>query len=599
MITTIISCIVIVGFTIFYAYSLWNLYKFTDYLRKNDDDKIENILSNNKINNIKDLYNKYRENISEINSKECTHEYAEDYFSEENVLRALIINKRQISSASGVLVGLGLLGTFLGLTLGVMSFNADSSEAIQNSIQLLLSGMTTAFLTSLLGMTFSIIFIFFEKYLMNEFSKQVNRICSVLNKKYYLSDNEFYASYLSFKDEHGNIVPISNAVRDIYADTQKHTELITHIINELSYKNEEGNVVPIGNAVRDIYANTQKQTALMDSLVGDLSDALDEKLSSNINDKVVPLIDNFVKVMGEKLDMLKASMQSPAEDMTRSVVSELKASMQEMMEKFGADLSGSATSNLTQLTDNLAQASSALTDLPAQMNAMTEQLGTAFGGIHNTITDLETAVKNIVEQSTNSNSNLIEEAASQYRKMEASHHQISSQTDVLIANFNNMVETLNTTVKEVQSSMVQIKETKNALNSLVVSLQSITSNMNQASTRFSNSQQNYMSGIKEVQDKSSSTVTHITQALQLSKDSLDDYSRKFSTIQQGLSGVFEQLNKGLNQYSTTVNQSTQEALDGYSSALNDSIKNLKNAIGGLGDLIEDINDTIKNIKGVK
>lgn len=292
-------------------------------------------------------------------------------------------------------------------------------------------------------------------------------------------------------------------------------------------------------------------------------------------------------------------MQSPAEDMTRSVVDELKASMQDMMEKFGADLSGSATSNLTQLTDNLAQASSALTELPAQMNAMTEQLGAAFGGIHTTINELETAVKNIVERSTTSNSNLIEEAAAQYRKMEASHSQISSQTDVLINNFNNMVETLNSTVKEVQSSMVQIRETKNALNSLVANMQNISSNMDQASNRFRNSQENYISGMREVQDKSSSTISNITQALQLSKGTLTDYANKFSTIQQGLSGVFEQLNRGLNQYSTTVNQSTQEALEGYSTALNDSIKKLGNAIGQLNTLVGDISTTIESFKDVK
>ena len=593
---TFICCAIICSVYIYYAKDLKLLQQ--DFIKVYSNLLNSNIEASIKQNDaMKKIYDDYISNFIVPNNR--TRDYAEDYFSEENILNALSINRKRMSSASGILVALGLLGTFLGLTLGILSFNTDSSEAIQNSIQSLLSGMSTAFATSLVGMCASCIFIWKEKQRTNAFSKQVNRICSVLNKKYYISDNEFYASYLSFKDEHGNMVPISNVVHNIYSETQKQTELITHITNALSYKNEEGNTVPISNALRDICSNTQKQAERMGTLVDDLSDALDNKLSSNINDNVRPMIEEFVKAMGDKLDLLKASMQSPAEDMTRSVVSELKTSMQEMMEKFGADLSGSATSNLNQLTDNLAKASSALTDLPTQMNAMTEQLGTAFGGIHTTINDLETAVKNIVEQSSTSNSNLIEEAASQYRKMEASHNQISSQTDVLIGNFNCMVETLNSTVKEVQSSMVQIKETKNALNSLVVSMQSITNNMNQASTRFSNSQENYMSGIREIQDKSSNTISNITQALQLSKETLTDYANKFSTIQQGLSGVFEQLNRGLNQYSTTVNQSTQEALDGYSTALNDSIKKLGNAIGQLNTLVEDISATIESFKDVK
>ena len=223
----------------------------------------------------------------------------------------------------------------------------------------------------------------------------------------------------------------------------------------------------------------------------------------------------------------------------------------------------------------------------------------AFGGIHTTIEDLESAVKKIVEQSANSNKDLFERAASQYSRMEESHQQISSQTDVLIANFNDMVDTLNTTVKEVQGSMLQIKETKNALGSLVVSLQGVTNNMDQASTRIKNSQENYVSGLKEVQEKSSTAVTNITSALQLSKNTLEDYSNKFGIIQQGLSGIFAQIKTGLDQYSTTVSQSARTVLDGYSSALTDGINKLQQATSHLGDLVSEISDTIEDIKKVK
>lgn len=251
------------------------------------------------------------------------------------------------------------------------------------------------------------------------------------------------------------------------------------------------------------------------------------------------------------------------------------------------------------LTDNLAKASESLTELPMQVKNMSEQLGGAFGGIHTTIEDLESAVQKIVEQSANSNSDLVEKAASQYNKMEASHQQISSQTDVLIANFNSMVETLNTTIKEVQSSMVQIRETKNSLGSLVASLQGITNNMDQASVRFKNSQESYVSGLKEVQDKSSVTVSNITNTLQLSKTTLEEYSNKFGIIQQGLSGIFDQVKRGLDQYSTTVSQDVQTVLNGYSSALNDGIKKLQQATSHLGDLVSDISDTVDKISKIK
>lgn len=558
---TILSSIGIIGVFFFYYQGLKNLKSsFLNVFDGSEDNNIESAFKENERLSV--IYKDYADDFISLNGKSYSRNYAEEYFSEESVLAALSINPKYLSSASGMLVGLGLLGTFLGLTLGILGFKSDSSEAIQSSIQSLLGGMGTAFMTSLIGMGCSCYYIWREKQLMFSFRKILNRICFALDKRYFLSDSEFYAAYLSFKDEQGNTVYISNAVRDMYTETHK-------------------------------------QTGYMGTLVDDLSDALDEKLSNSINENIIPMIQKFVETLNEKLDMLKTSMQSPAEDMTRMVVEELKISMQAMMEKFGADLSGSATSNLTMLTDNLAKASESLTELPTQMKNMSAQLGGAFGGIHTTIEDLESAVQKIVEQSANSNSNLIEKASSQYSRMEESHQKISSQTDVLIANFNNMVETLNKTVKEVQSSMIQIRETKDALGTLVVSLTGITNNMDQASSRLKSSQDNYVSGLKEVQDKSSLTIANITNALQISKNTLDDYSNKFGTIQQGLTGIFSQIKQGLDQYSTTVSQDAQVVLNGYSSALNDGIKKLQQATSHLGDLVSDISDTVENIKKMK
>lgn len=560
-VVTIISCLGILYAYYFYAKGLNMLNsKFLKVFKNVDNAGLENAIRED--NNLNSIYERYEECFLNLDGKLYSRDYAEEYFSEENVLNSLSINSRYISSASGILVGLGLLGTFLGLTLGILGFKSDSSEAIQNSIQSLLGGMGTAFVTSLVGMGCSCIFIYREKGLMHSLEKQIDKICNALNKKYYLSDNEFFANFLA-------------------------------------YKNEQGQTVYISNAIRDMYAETHKQTGYMGTLVDDLSDALDEKLSNSLNDKVLPMIEELVSTLSDKLDTLKTSMQSPAENMTRSIVDELKVSMRGMMEKFGTDLSDSATSNLTTLSDNLARASDSLTELPMQMKNMAEQLGGAFGGIHTTIEELESAVQKIVEQSANSNSDLVEKAASQYNKMEASHQQISSQTDVLIANFNDMVETLNKTVTEVQNSMLQIRETKNSLGSLIVSLQGITNNMDQASVRFKNSQESYVNGLKDVQDKSSMTVNNIMNALQLSKTTLEEYSSKFGTIQQGLSGVFEQIKRGLDQYSTTVSQDAQTVLNGYSSALNDGIKKLQQATSHLGDLVSDISDTVDKISKIK
>nr|WP_218583891.1 hypothetical protein [Pseudomonas akapageensis] len=59
-----------------------------------------------------------------------------------------------LEHAPAVLVSLGILGTFIGIVIGLLAFDAHD---IKNSIEGLLDGLKTAFITSLVGMSLSIV----------------------------------------------------------------------------------------------------------------------------------------------------------------------------------------------------------------------------------------------------------------------------------------------------------------------------------------------------------------------------------------------------------------------------------------------------------
>lgn len=58
----------------------------------------------------------------------------------------------------GTMTGLGILGTFVGLVLGVGGFDTSTTDAVMVSITHLLGGMSTAFLTSIVGVLLSLAF---------------------------------------------------------------------------------------------------------------------------------------------------------------------------------------------------------------------------------------------------------------------------------------------------------------------------------------------------------------------------------------------------------------------------------------------------------
>lgn len=59
-----------------------------------------------------------------------------------------------LEHAPAVLVSLGILGTFIGIVIGLLDFDAQD---IKNSIEGLLDGLKTAFITSLVGMSLSLV----------------------------------------------------------------------------------------------------------------------------------------------------------------------------------------------------------------------------------------------------------------------------------------------------------------------------------------------------------------------------------------------------------------------------------------------------------
>ncbi len=85
----------------------------------------------------------------------------EDYINEDILNRVGMFYYN--SAITGTLTGLGILGTFIGLSLGLGAFNGDDIYTITDNVGPLLGGMKVAFHTSVYGIFFSLIFAFVHR----------------------------------------------------------------------------------------------------------------------------------------------------------------------------------------------------------------------------------------------------------------------------------------------------------------------------------------------------------------------------------------------------------------------------------------------------
>ena len=185
------SGLIVAVFVLFFFQLVKLIFLYMSIAKAN---KSENILESTSKTPLKWILAKYENSINiQVGNVKKTNVPASEFFSEFSACKAHNVNLRMLDAASGTLVGLGLLGTFLGLTLGIEGFDSSNTENIQNSINNLLSGMGTAFYTSLFGMTLSIIFTFIDKVFRNKLSKQLFMLNERLDEMYYIDDNNVNA----------------------------------------------------------------------------------------------------------------------------------------------------------------------------------------------------------------------------------------------------------------------------------------------------------------------------------------------------------------------------------------------------------------------
>ena len=93
-----------------------------------------------------------------------------------------VISKNMLNQVAGAMTGLGILGTFVGLSFGLQSFNTGTAQEITNSIAPLMNGIKVAFHTSIYGMVFSLVFNYVYKRKLDEAYTAVDAFLATFRK---------------------------------------------------------------------------------------------------------------------------------------------------------------------------------------------------------------------------------------------------------------------------------------------------------------------------------------------------------------------------------------------------------------------------------
>ena len=163
-------------------------------------------------------------------------------------------------------------------------------------------------------------------------------------------------------------------------------------------------------------------------------------------------------------------------------------------------------------------------------------------------------------------------------QIEAFNAQIENSQATLTSG-REILEQMNTSVTSVR----QLIETTKALSGQLMKgtgqLESAGQHLTKGSEVFNRENQRYLTANRETTEQIQAAVEH-----------LNDSVQRFQTIDNGLQGIFAEIEKGLNTYATTSRESINQYLGEFSDQLAQASRALSGSVEALTDIVEDVTD---------
>lgn len=117
------------------------------------------------------------------------------YFSEQQLVD-IPLNTEFFKHLPGILTGVGIIGTFYGLMIGLNHFDPSTPEQVSSSVNNLLHDVLYAFLGSAFAIAFSILITWLEKFSLAKCYKYLEQFTAAIDKLYISGVGEEYLASL-------------------------------------------------------------------------------------------------------------------------------------------------------------------------------------------------------------------------------------------------------------------------------------------------------------------------------------------------------------------------------------------------------------------
>lgn len=503
---------------------------------------------------------------------------SEYFFNKDSMISH--IGSKLYGSIPGVLLGIGLLGTFFGLYVALVQLNVGDAEQLSDSIKVLINMAGVKFAASIWGLFLSILFTLFDKVLEFGLDSELEKIQKNINEMFQRETAEQNLDKILVENEQQ-----TKALNGLATSlTEKiSAEFNSILIPKIDSINEHFSNLP-NNISSSISQSLEKPLQNISDTVKNITTNQAEQSTQALETLITKFVDKLDSVAGSQGEMLKESAIQSQKVLTETSnhLNSTFKSMNEMMLD---------QNRMSEFRDK-----KILEELNLIKQSQNEMLTNLSNNVSSNMNEINKTVNTNIEKLVTSVNNINEEQS--FKSSQREELLISKINELIGGIENNIVETqevLQNIVSNFKKEVLNIDDIFSKTSQKLVTIPNQIdkfSNSIDKLSNFENSQKDTTEKLQEFSNNLKNTTEHITTMIENLKSSINEFNSVNSDFSGTISNTRELLSHINDDFNDLTERNTQ-TVDKFSKnvdrSLNEFHKEVERAI--IGGIIPPLNNS--------
>ena len=581
---------------------------------------------------IKGIWRKYQRTLISIPGKDGLEKYStvesESYFSVAAFTEGM--KGGLWSGLAGTFTGIGILGTFIGLTIGLAGVDTSSTGALSSSISGLLGGMSTAFVTSIFGIVSAIVFGVWHSQNMKRFGDAVSRFTDALDQVFIRkSVEEILLEELA--ESRAQRAAMEQLSTDMAISICDH---LPDVLDQLAEKMDSAMKGNLDTMLAGLSERQDKQTEQLmqissntNSLVIGGFDQLGDVLKKGVGQGAEELgnslknLSSDIASLAEGIrDILDRSTKasSEANQKTLDALNEAISKMNETMEGMANKQTEETDKNIQRMTALMEEMKTTMKDIFDEMAASAKEQRTEIGKIAKDSADQTKENLGVINASVKE---LMAEIADQMQQMQSmmdTHEKHMQETlDQMrqaVSSSGNVVNAAGKTVEaagktakvfveaaddvsmKLKTAAEPLQKAAQPLQQAAASLDSGVQVLAQSMTKQQADAKSVAESMQKISGDYMESSLYVKSALEEARNSWTAYEKRFKGVSGELEKAFVQLDSGMQNYNKVTNEGLMAKLKKFDETISTAVDTLAGVTEEVNENIEDLTDAIKKMR---